>query len=148
MHGCLLQASVPIQMDSCLGRVYIGLDFTCRRRAWRSTSLQILQTVIFIFFIWVINKAVQRSYQRGSQYKDVPHPAAVELGQIPACTTNQYLRASPVALTSRLKLCHACHDSVVTSILSRLVLSGLLWKPHMTEKAPCLIPDYDSTSNS
>ncbi|KAK9831648.1 hypothetical protein WJX74_004219 [Apatococcus lobatus] len=63
-----------------------------RRRAWKSTSLQLLQTIIFIFFIWVINKAVERSYQRGSQYKTAPHPTAARLAQIPDCTSNQYLR--------------------------------------------------------
>ena len=85
---------------------------THRRRSWKSTISQVLQTVIFIFFIWVINKAVERSYQRGFQYKDTPHAAVTRLGGIPNCSSNQYLRVSSPGLISGIAvlninaLCH------------------------------------------
>ena len=63
-----------------------------RLRSWRLNLFHAVQSVLVIFLVWAIDKAVTYSSSQFSGQAAVRSPEAVFIPAIPDCTKNLFLR--------------------------------------------------------
>ncbi|KFM28559.1 ABC transporter A family member 2 [Auxenochlorella protothecoides] len=70
-----------------------------RALAWRTNVLLLAQAVLFILLIWGVDRALTASRQRQPAYSSQTTAEAVDIGPIPDCATNIYLRQDRACYT-------------------------------------------------
>lgn len=71
----------------------------CRRRAWKTNLLLIAQAALFVLLTWTVDKAVSASQQRRPAFSSVPTAMPLDVGPIPLCTENTFMRTDQACYT-------------------------------------------------
>jgi hypothetical protein len=73
-------------------RALLRKNATLTWRHRRSASLQLLSSLVFIFLIFCIDRAIRSRFSYTTAYRNVPDPAALVAPPIPPCEDKYFVR--------------------------------------------------------
>lgn len=93
----------------------------CRKRAWKTNLLLILQAALFILLTWGVDKAMRASNQRRPAFSSVPTATPESVGSIPLCTDDMFMRVDKDCYT-------LLYAPQVREILQMVPKQGRAWR--------------------